>query len=343
MSKQLEFIEKFKEKTGVLIDNIIEGDTNRQLSFFMVFAFVAFIFLVFIDLFALLFNWQRLGTFGDFLGGVANPIFSFITFLCLVMTIVMQRKELKLSRDELELTRREYSETKNVIRKQSIESTFYSGINLHHEIVKNLQLDLGNFSIQNSWLSERDRINLNETSTGRECFSTLINILSYHDPDEDELIRRYKIINNEKNEWFGHYFRNLYRIMKIIDDLPEPFSLSEKKEYCHTLRAQLSANELAVLMLNSYKGVCDRGEFQGLLSRYEMLEHLPLSGPNSDNTVKVVGVFDVSFFFLGKYLVSDQEIVQNSKKLDLRRHPGGAFGKNSYIHFPKRFYRLKKN
>lgn len=54
------------------------------------------------------------GVFGDFIGGTANPILSFLTIVLLSITIILQAKqltissnELRLSREELELTRRE--------------------------------------------------------------------------------------------------------------------------------------------------------------------------------------------------------------------------------------------
>ncbi|KAA1512944.1 hypothetical protein F1D51_26350, partial [Klebsiella pneumoniae] len=161
------------------------------------------------------------------------------------------------------------------------------------------------------------------------------------DPTQDELIEKYKYINKNRNEWFGHYFRNLYRIIKIIDDLPgEYFSVSQKEEYCHTLRAQLSSDELAVLMLNCYGDVCDRGEFRGLLSRYQMLEHLPLRYTEKDDRdevkVEVAGSFIVTLSFLSTFILSNEEVEKAKNRIDLKRHPGGAFGKNLSIAFPKR-------
>lgn len=54
------------------------------------------------------------GAFGDFIGGVSNPILSFLTIALLAITIILQSRqlqvsstELKLSREELELTRAE--------------------------------------------------------------------------------------------------------------------------------------------------------------------------------------------------------------------------------------------
>lgn len=41
------------------------------------------------------------GTFGDYFGGMLNPILTFLTFMGLLMTIVLQQKELRLTRNEL--------------------------------------------------------------------------------------------------------------------------------------------------------------------------------------------------------------------------------------------------
>lgn len=45
------------------------------------------------------------GQFGDFIGGVLNPIFSFLTICLLIVSLAMQRKELNKVVEELELAR----------------------------------------------------------------------------------------------------------------------------------------------------------------------------------------------------------------------------------------------
>lgn len=58
--------------------------------------------------------------------------------------------------------------------------------------------------------------------------------------------------NNEEN--IGHYFRNLYRIVKFIEDhrfsADEDINELEKRKYRGILRAQLSSNELLMLFYN---------------------------------------------------------------------------------------------
>ena len=46
-------------------------------------------------------DFQTLGQVGDFFGGILNPVFSFITVVALVLTLLLQSKELKMSREEV--------------------------------------------------------------------------------------------------------------------------------------------------------------------------------------------------------------------------------------------------
>jgi uncharacterized membrane protein len=48
---------------------------------------------------------QSLGTFGDFLGGSVNPILSFMSLIALLLTIILQNKELQETRIEIRFTR----------------------------------------------------------------------------------------------------------------------------------------------------------------------------------------------------------------------------------------------
>ncbi len=45
------------------------------------------------------------GTFGDFVGGTLNPILSFFALLALLITIILQNRELEATRDEIAQSR----------------------------------------------------------------------------------------------------------------------------------------------------------------------------------------------------------------------------------------------
>nr|WP_320125955.1 hypothetical protein [uncultured Shewanella sp.] len=69
-------------------------------------------------------NQGDFGAFGDFLGGVLNPILGFATVGLLIWSLKMQMKELSLSNQQLALTRQELKETKEetALSRQAMEA-----------------------------------------------------------------------------------------------------------------------------------------------------------------------------------------------------------------------------
>ncbi|MBY0573763.1 MAG: hypothetical protein K2P84_08790 [Undibacterium sp.] len=71
------------------------------------------------------------GTFGDFLGGTLNPILSFLGLIALLLTIVLQSKELESTRKELERAASAQESTEKVLKEQN-EINFAE----YHELLK---------------------------------------------------------------------------------------------------------------------------------------------------------------------------------------------------------------
>lgn len=69
-------------------------------------------------------NQADFGAFGDFLGGVLNPILGFATVGLLIWSLKMQMNELALTREQLSLTREELKETKEetALSRQAMEA-----------------------------------------------------------------------------------------------------------------------------------------------------------------------------------------------------------------------------
>ena len=57
------------------------------------------------------------GQFGDFIGGTANPILSFITIVMLALTLGVQNRQLSVSSRELELSRKELELTRQELQR----------------------------------------------------------------------------------------------------------------------------------------------------------------------------------------------------------------------------------
>lgn len=265
---------------------------------------------------------EKLGPFGDFFGGVLNPIFTFLTFFGLILTIVIQRMELRLAREE-------YQKTASALTTQAIEATFFNILDLHHKIVEGLTFNPN--IIQWSEINRMQKLAgvpeaYGEITSGRAAFGNILYSISVFASSPQQIVENYRELQDRNNHVLGHYFRNLYQALKAIDTYPETtLSTAQKEKYASILRAQLSSTELAVLFINCLDGVVDHGEFKNLLIRYKMLEHLPME--MRDNHWYFPGVFAP---------IADADMVSQyltAKKMDVVERPvvHGAFGTNPRV------------
>ena len=94
-----------------------------------------------------------------------------------------------------------------------------------------------------------------------------------HMESEGERIRAvYTKFNQTYPSRMGHYFRNLYHILRFIKD--SRAEVEDKKLYGRLVRAQLSSDELFLLFYNclSEEGV---EKFKPLVEEFAMLQHVP--------------------------------------------------------------------
>ncbi|WP_230600249.1 putative phage abortive infection protein [Vibrio fluvialis] len=271
------------------------------------------------------------GAFGDFFGGVLNPILTFLTLFGLIATIVIQKQELKLARIE-------YEKTADALSTQAVEVTFFNILDLHHKIAENLKVDINELrergelvGLAEELISSFVKLSKKSTFEGRGAFEEILNFVSYNASTPQEVIDRYRIIQQRHNHVLGHYFRNLYQALKIIHSHDESIvSNANKRKYASILRSQLSTKELALLFINCLEGVSDKGQFKNLLIEYSMLEHLPIV--QEGKKLMVAGSFEVTEEMLLEY-----KELKNFGSIELEKYYGGAFGKNKGVP-----YSLKK-
>lgn len=124
---------------------------------------------------------EKRGQFGDMFGAV-NALFSGLAFAGLIITLILQRRELSLQRDELEQTREElknqreeFEKENETLKYQRFENLFYNMLNLQQEIVAGLRYEYGEEQIvmvpigpDNSPVQDKRKIN--RVVTGREVF-----------------------------------------------------------------------------------------------------------------------------------------------------------------------------
>lgn len=235
-----------------------------------------------------------LGQWGDFFGGLLNPILSFMAFCALLYTIILQRSELNLTRNELRLSRIEMErssaalEDQNLsMKQQRFESTFFGMVNVFNQII-----DAMDVTIYHGY----DRGSSNYS--GRDCFNAFCQQLrqiyvarSYctdpvHKPYDGgggpleyiEYPHDFERINESYKHFFGkfstdlaHYFRVLYNIYRYIDQSEFGDGI-----YAKILRAQLSNQELTILFYNCHSNYGLK--FLDFAEKYKIFDNMDSAG-----------------------------------------------------------------
>lgn len=239
-------------------------------------------------------NSSKIGQFGDLVGGLIGSMWALAGVILFYIALKEQRSDFVINREvlntqaealkqqiiEFELQRKELVETRKIyqiqsetLKTQRFESTFFSLINLHHQIVNTIDLKgSGRIEFANAPTTR-------ELTTGRDCFVKFTTGLKNgyskklkESPEKD--IR--KLINSSYLEYFekhqsdlGHYFRNLYHIVKFISNS----EIENKKTYIGLLRAQLSNDELIMLFYNC---ISDLGieKFMPMAESFKLFKNL---------------------------------------------------------------------
>lgn len=217
------------------------------------------------------------GTFGDFIGGTLNPILSFCALIALLLTIILQSRELEATRVELnrsatahENSEKVMAEQHQTLEKQKFESTFFSLLELHNQSLAKL--------------SEKKSANSSSTE-----MSDVWGYVLHH----DDLQSAKQELEVASKGPVGVYFRVLFQLLKFIvtnspnipnppktfsELLEQPITLNEKM-YSNMVRAFVPNEMLQLLAINCH---CDDDSdsywsYKLLIDRFSFLEHMPFS------------------------------------------------------------------
>ncbi|RYG59503.1 hypothetical protein EON80_25660 [bacterium] len=194
-----------------------------------------------------------LGTFGDFVGGSLNPVLTFITFGALILTVLLQQRELTLARNE-------FKRTAEALERENFEATFFRLSTLVQETARFISID---------------------NKTGLDAFRHLHNYMRSNYNNTLDSQETYEIAYDTYGFAFGHYFRVLHNALRFLDNKKRASSASQAEEgrppieldvYVKILRAQLSDFELAVLY---YNALSNRGrKLQQYLETFAIFDNL---------------------------------------------------------------------
>lgn len=229
------------------------------------------------------------GTFGDMFGSI-NALFSGLALAGIILTILLQRKELSLQRQELRDTRKEFEIQNETLKLQRFENTFFSLLNLHHQIVSSIDYRYYKSKEGDGSLQRMIKVGSEEKEivviNGRDVFRHRYNIMQV-DLKGNPLAYEKKYLKHYEQAQtdFGHYFRNLYRMIKLVDQTDFFYSSNEvsendifkiKYKYTSIIRSQISDYELLWTFYNclSKNGV---DKFKPLIEQYSLLKNIPMN------------------------------------------------------------------
>ncbi|MFC0776056.1 putative phage abortive infection protein [Terrimonas alba] len=204
-------------------------------------------------------NDEKFGNFGSLISGTVGALWSLVGVILFYITLRLQRKELAFQREELELTRGELQGQKEQMIRQNatliqqrFETTFFQLLTLHHQIVNAMDLRRQGAITQQG----RDVFKSRYADVKRE-----LSKVSIQQEIEAIYLKFYKIYQTD----FGHYFRNLYHILKYVNS--SDISDKEKYRYSTLVRAQLSSDEVLMIFYNclSKNGI---EKFKPLIEKY---------------------------------------------------------------------------
>lgn len=113
---------KMSQKIEASVDGgkVLKGLVAIVIAALVVLCFMAFVYFYFFGTMGFSDSQEVWGQFGDFIGGVANPLMSFLALLAIVLTIVLQNKQTEPSKAALELSRQELAASREEISQSRI-------------------------------------------------------------------------------------------------------------------------------------------------------------------------------------------------------------------------------
>ncbi len=287
-------------------------------------------------------NEEKIGQFGDFIGGVIGSLFSLAGVILFYVALKEQRKDININQENLKLqnialnqqveefreqkaelieTRRVYEEQTILIREQTnLYEKQNKELKEQTNTAKLQQFDSSFFSYLNMFIELKKTIDIK--TEGENYFDKIYLELLNIDSKEKTLIELFKLIQAKylivfhlnKNE-LSHYFKTLYRIIILIDSS----SLDEerKHQYSKLLRSQLSDSELLILYYNYHSRLGIK--VRPYIIKYGILKHIRILDKiemGSDLPVNEKFAFEEFLSIIGTYISNGFEKYKSLEEIE---------------------------
>lgn len=256
------------------------------------------------------------GVFGDFFGGVLNPIFGLASFLALLATIFYQARELNASTKELKNSATALAAQNKAIELQSFEQTFFSWLNTYRDLLNSIS---GRDNAPNATGRKQMHAWWNANVSSNSIFGSIteynpengtmhlindfigdyglnfdtfsdykkIEIISTHRPDDitNHILKLWAILYHENEYQLDGLFRVIYRLVLWVDSQDNKrVSLAQKWLYVSIIRSQFSRIEMIFLFYNGLTGVGEK--FKPLIEKYALFDNLTFDSDIGIRTIK---------------------------------------------------------
>ncbi|MFW1942367.1 putative phage abortive infection protein [Acinetobacter guillouiae] len=204
---------------------------------------------------------ERLGQLGDYIGGLLNPILTFFSFLALLITIIIQNKQLDVSTTELKTASDTLKENQKVMSEQLLTQSLQQFDSIFFAMLKDL----------NSLLYEIEHnINTDKQPDLELCYKLFHNEYNFSASQIQEQILNHRSISR--------YFMLLFQVLKIIEiKLTENQYIEDNKKpamikmYSNIVRASVSEKAMQLLMINALND--NFKPFKNLIEKFNFFEH----------------------------------------------------------------------
>lgn len=184
---------------------------------------------------------QRLGQFGDYLGGTLNPLFGLLSIAILSLTLKKQ-----IDRN----------------RRQDFDNHLFTLISLYNSVLQSIDKHDNTRGEMRHW-------------KGRDCFLFMYrNICNAEKTRKLTTAQAYEDFHTRHGWEVCHYYRTVYHMFKHVKDGQAcgVIKSEEAKKYRDLIKSQLSAPELALLEMSNNSRY--RGNWSEVISKEELFEHL---------------------------------------------------------------------
>jgi hypothetical protein len=212
------------------------------------------------------------GTFGDYMGGLLNPLIS-------LFTLIVAMKVWGLQKTELLETRRAVEEQGKTAEQQRREQRFFDFLTIYRSTVDSIEFEMTSKSGDAVAFKGKRALKHLTSKHVQNPFGWFAGFFEiqhsnsgWFEPEWQRVISEW----DSRSPVLDHYFRMIFTLLREA----KPILLEDRYRYIKMLRAQLSRDEVNLIALNLLFDE-EGKKMRDLVCQYGLLKHMPQSALRS--------------------------------------------------------------